>query len=390
MKIGEIFKVTSGGTPSRKRQDYFIDGTIPWVKTGDLKGKYVKGASEFITEEALKNSSAKIFPKNTVLLAMYGATIGACSILPFEAATNQACGAILPSEKCDPNYLFYYLSSIKSDLIKRGVGGAQPNISGSIIKKVEIPLPPLPEQKKIAAILDAADAYRQQTKALIGKYEELGQSLFLEMFGDPVRNEMGWEKVRLQKIIINIIGGLSLGGEERRLNKGEKAVLKISSVTKGYFRSDQYKVVDAIPESKKLIYPQKGDLLFSRANTREMVGAVAIVDKNYDNLFLPDKLWRLDFEETKADNFYVKFLLQHDGFRNNLRKVATGTSGSMLNISKAKLRQLLIPLPPIILQNQFASRIQAIESQKAQAEASLGQAEALFGSLLQGAFRGEL
>src|SRR5690554_4638492 len=97
VKLGKVFRVTSGGTPNRKKEHYFQNGTIPWVKTGDLKGKYVKTPPESITQEALKNSSAKIFPENTVLLAMYGATIGACSILTFEAATNQACAALLPS-----------------------------------------------------------------------------------------------------------------------------------------------------------------------------------------------------------------------------------------------------------------------------------------------------
>lgn len=124
VKIGDVFQVTSGGTPSRSKLEYYIGGKIPWVKTGDLKGKYVNHPEEFITNEALKNSSAKMFPQNTLLLAMYGATIGACSILPFEAATNQACGALLPSKKCDANYIYYYLKSIKSELIAKGVGGA--------------------------------------------------------------------------------------------------------------------------------------------------------------------------------------------------------------------------------------------------------------------------
>lgn len=106
VKIGDVFKVTSGGTPSREKPEYYVGGNIPWVKTGDLKGKYANYPTEHITDEALKNSSAKIFPKNTVLLAMYGATIGACSILPFDAATNQACGALLPTDKYDTDFLF--------------------------------------------------------------------------------------------------------------------------------------------------------------------------------------------------------------------------------------------------------------------------------------------
>ena len=119
--IGDVFTVSSGGTPLRDKPEYYINGNIPWIKTGDLKGKYVNNPDEFITEEALKNSSAKLFPERTVLLAMYGATIGACSILPFEASINQACAALLPTDKCDEVYLYYFLKSILGQLVKMGV-----------------------------------------------------------------------------------------------------------------------------------------------------------------------------------------------------------------------------------------------------------------------------
>ena len=184
IELGDVFKVSSGGTPSRDKPEYFKDGKIAWVKTGELKGKYVNKPSEFITQLGLDSSSAKLFPPKTVLLAMYGATIGACSILPFEATTNQACAAILPSNQCLETYLYYYLKSIKDSLIRQGVGGAQPNISAGLIKKLKIPLPSLAEQQKIAAILDAADSLRQKDQQLVECYTALSQSLFLEMFGD--------------------------------------------------------------------------------------------------------------------------------------------------------------------------------------------------------------
>jgi len=156
------------------------------------------------------------------------------------------------------------------------------------------------------------------------------------------------------------------------------------------FDSMQYKVVAEADVPSVLVHPKEGDLLFSRANTRELVGAVCIVDGQYDDLFLPDKLWRLDLKIEDMSVWYIKYLLAHDGFRENLRKVATGTSGSMLNISKAKLKKLCIPLPSITLQNQFAERIQAIEAQKQQAQATLKKSNDLFNSLLQHAFKGEL
>ena len=145
-RLGDIFTITSGGTPDKKKSEYYANGTIPWVKTGDLKNQYVPTGIECITEEGLNNSSAKLFPPNTVLVAMYGATIGACSILPYEASTNQACAAFLPNEKVMPTYLYYFLSSKKEQFIKDGVGGAQPNISAGYLKNVQFDLIPMQQQ----------------------------------------------------------------------------------------------------------------------------------------------------------------------------------------------------------------------------------------------------
>ena len=137
------FQLTSGGTPNKKNASYYENGTIPWVKTGDLKERYVPVGIECITKEGLDNSSAKLFPPKTVLVAMYGATIGACSILAYEAATNQACAAFLPNEDVLPTCLYYFLSSKKEQFMHDGVGGAQPNISAGYLKEVEFSVVPL-------------------------------------------------------------------------------------------------------------------------------------------------------------------------------------------------------------------------------------------------------
>lgn len=179
------------------------------------------------------------------------------------------------------------------------------------MEKRVIPLPPLAEQQKIAAILDAADQLRQKDQQLIGHYTALGQSLFLEMFGDPVNNPKGWDVTVFSNCLDDILGGKSVGGDERALRPDEKAVIKISAVTSGFFNSNQYKVVECSKVPKALIHPQEGDLLFSRANTHELVGATCIVDADYENLFLPDKIWRLDLKQSKAANWYIKSLLSH-------------------------------------------------------------------------------
>lgn len=152
--LGQVAKWGSGGTPSRKRKEFYA-GEIPWIKTGELNDDFIYETEEHISEEAIANSSAKIFPANTVVIAMYGATIGKTGIMGMEAATNQACACAVALPMIDYRYLFYYARSQREAFIKKGKGGAQPNISQEVIKKHEVPLPPLPEQSRIVARIES-------------------------------------------------------------------------------------------------------------------------------------------------------------------------------------------------------------------------------------------
>lgn len=149
LKLEDIAIWGSGGTPSRKKPEYFT-GSIPWIKTGELGNKYVYDSEEKITISAIENSSAKVFPKESVGIAMYGATIGKLSIWGIDASTNQACAvAQCYKSGVDNQFLYYYLMSEKRSLIKEGKGGAQPNISQTILKAWPFYLPPLNEQRLI-------------------------------------------------------------------------------------------------------------------------------------------------------------------------------------------------------------------------------------------------
>jgi type I restriction enzyme S subunit len=147
----------SGGTPSRRYPEYF-DGDIPWIKTGDLNNDYIFEIPEKISKEAVENSSAKILPKNTVLIAMYGATIGKVGITTCEATTNQACCACCNPTLVVPKYLFYYLQSQKENFIYKAIGGAQPNISKEKIVESFIPIPPKEEQHRIIKAIENSNA----------------------------------------------------------------------------------------------------------------------------------------------------------------------------------------------------------------------------------------
>ncbi len=181
-------KITSGGTPSRKKAEYFENGTVNWIKTGELRDCYIYNSKEKITEDAVANSSAKVFPVDTLLIAMYGATIGRTAYLKTECSTNQACCAIIFNQSiADPYFYWKYFHFIKDDLISQGRGAGQPNISQSIIKTLLVPFPPLEEQKQIADILSTADDKLEVLRAKKEKYQTLKKGLLQKLLSGEVR-----------------------------------------------------------------------------------------------------------------------------------------------------------------------------------------------------------
>ncbi|MFH1175581.1 MAG: restriction endonuclease subunit S [bacterium] len=172
VELGEVCETSSGGTPLKSKNEFYEKGTIPWLRSGEVAQGEISKSELFITEEGLKKSSAKIFPKETVLIAMYGATAGQVGLLKFEATTNQAICGILPDEKFVPEFLYFYLRTLTQEMVKLSGGGAQPNISQTIIKTLKIPLPSLEIQKKLVAEAEKEQQIINTNKQLIEIYEQ--------------------------------------------------------------------------------------------------------------------------------------------------------------------------------------------------------------------------
>ncbi|MDD4887266.1 MAG: restriction endonuclease subunit S [Thiomonas sp.] len=218
-------RVTAGSTPLRSRADYYDGGTIDWYKTGELDDWYLGPADERITERALEETSVKLFPANTVLMAMYGDgnTITSMGMLRSPAATNQACSAMLvDEEKCDPRYFFYALKGRRDLLLKVASGGAQRNLSGKLIKEFRLPVPPLPIQQRIAGILSAYDELIENSQRRIKILETMARALYREWFvhfrfpgfenhprvASPLGEiPQGWEAVAFTEIADVLSGG---------------------------------------------------------------------------------------------------------------------------------------------------------------------------------------
>ena len=169
VKLGDVLKTGAGGTPLKSQKRYYEDGAIKWLQSGAVCEKDIHDSKTHITEDGLANSSAKLFPENTVLVAMYGATAGQVGILRTEAATNQAVCGIYPSDDYLPEYLYYYLTNYKDTLLLEVSGVAQPNLSQVKIKNITLPLISLAEQQRMVAKLDGAFAEIENIIATISK-----------------------------------------------------------------------------------------------------------------------------------------------------------------------------------------------------------------------------
>ncbi len=393
VRIAEFCSTGTGGTPSRGKMDrYFEGGTIPWVKSGELRENIINDTEEKVTELALRETNVKLVPAGAILLAMYGATVGRLAILGVQATTNQAVCHIIPDPKnTDIRYLFQALANQVPTIIARGVGGAQPNISQGIVKDLVVPLPPLPDQKRIAAVLDKAEELRAKRRTALAELDTLSQAIFLEMFGDAGENPKNWPFQPVSAYVSEFQGGKSMESESGEDVITRNRVLKISAVTGMKFRPTEAKPVPDCYEPPIDHFARPGDLLFSRANTSELVGAVAYVDQTPTNLLLPDKLWRFIWRKPlQVEPLFVWSLFQTPFIRREISRRATGTSGSMKNISQEKVFGIRTILPPLPLQHEFARRVAVVEKLKTTHRAALSELDLLFASLQHRAFRGEL
>ncbi|CCG40421.1 restriction endonuclease subunit S [Magnetospirillum molischianum] len=272
-----------------------------------------------------------------------------------------------------------------------GVGGSLLRARPSALAEIEVSCPPLDEQRRIAVILDKADAIRRKRQQAIALADDFLRSAFLDMFGDPVVNARKWPVVALGDVLSNIDSGFSPRCQDRAALLDEWGVLKLSAVTSTVFRSSESKAVASLDDVDPRHEVRPGDLLFSRKNTYQLVGAAALVEQCPSKLLLPDLIFRL---QTKSnEQIHKPFLwaqLTHPGVRERIRGLANGAAGSMPNISKAKLLDLPIVVPAIGLQRRFSELYARVQSTKRGAAVLAVQSDTLFASLSQRAFRGEL
>ncbi len=339
------------------------------------------------TVAAAELASTKFqFTPEHVLFGKLRPNLGKVSRPWFAGVCSTDILPIRPGQDLDRNYLAHYLAqpSMVDFAASRASGANLPRLGPAVLTSFPIPLPPLPEQRRIAAILDHADALRAMRRQVLSHLDSLTQSIFHDMFGDP---DASTENIAFGSVA-TLSGGRNLVAADSSADSPFR-VLKISAVTTGQFKPNESKPLppEYVPPAGHLV--RAGDLLMSRANTTELVGAVAHVGSTPPNLALPDKVWRFDWN-VEAEPVFFHALLSTPAIRRRISRLSSGTGGSMKNVSKAKLETMPIPSVATDLQRAFVERARQVAYQGELMLAASAADSSLFASLQSRAFRGEL
>lgn len=364
-KLGEVCEVVTGTTPKTNIPEYWGKGHY-WVTPAELNDTtvYIDKTERQITDEALSKTRLRLLPVGTVLLSSR-APIGKVAIANAEMYCNQGFKNCICSEAIYNKYLFYFLRLKKDYLNSLGRGATFKEISKSIVESIKIPLPPLSTQLAIVSELDKINELIRLKKEQLKDFDNLAQSLFYEMFGDPVENEKGWEVKKLIEVS-SLINGRAYKQNEL-LSEGKYKVLRVGN----FFTNSNFYYSNLELEDEKYCY--KGDLLFAWSAS---FGAF-IWDE--DKTIFHYHIWRVLFDKAILDIHYYQYLLNTmtSFFMNDVHGIG------MVHLTKSGMEQYELPLPPLSLQQLFAQRIEQIEREKSEVQKAIQDLETLLASRMQ-------
>ena len=360
VKLGEICEIQAGGTPSRNKQEFWVQGNIPWVKIKDINSKYISKVEEHITDLGLRFSSAKLFSRGTILYTIF-ATIGEVAILDIDAATNQAiAGLHLKSEKVLKEYLYFFLLSIKNRVRNDSRGVAQNNINLTYLKNIEVPIVENSIQQEICNNLTKINQIITLRNQQLIELSNLVKSRFNEMFGDPVLNEMGWEKHRLSKLTLKIGSGATpRGGRESYVNEGIALIRSMNVYDGKFIFKDLAYLTNVQAEKLNNVIVESDDVLLNI--TGASVSRCCIVPQ----IILPARVNQhvsiIRCKKHLLSPIFLNQLLITSEFKSLLQKIGESSGATRQAITKNQIEELTIPLPPLFLQNEFADFVAQVD-----------------------------
>lgn len=374
-RIKDLFKISKG-----KKEVENCDGSTRYIQIEDLRNN-CNIKHTFPDQKSVKCS------EHDIILAWDGANAGTISY-GLNGVIGSTLAKLSPtSDKVFIPFAGKFLQSKFQYLRHTATGATIPHISRKALENLQIPLPPIEEQKRIAAILDAADQHRQKTKALLDKYDELAQSIFLDMFGDPVTNPKGWEVIKLKRLIAE--------GPTNGLYKPSKdygsgtPIVRIDSFYNDYVDLDCLKKVNITDHEQRTFGLSNGDILINRVNSKTHLGKVGLLKGLHEATVYESNMMRIRFAPQKANPVFMLFMLSSKHVK---RQILTSSKDAVnqSSINQKDVNSFEIPNIPISLQNNFELKVIKLHKQKELLLEETSKIEALFQSLLQKAFKGEL
>ena len=372
--LKEIGEIITGNTPSKNIKEFWDSNDICFIKPdiiADFGLNEIGVSNEYISECARKR--ARIVSKGSVFVTCIG-SIGKIGIVgEGEYAFNQQINAIIPNSKINPRYLAYNLLFNKQRLIAVSNAPVVPIINKSQFGEFVVDIEPdINKQYRIVDILDKLSLIINNRKEELNQLDNIIRARFVELF-EEIK-----ETCNIDYYIKELIAGKSFASEVECKNK----VLKTGAVSFDYFDESQFKNLPINYEPKEEHLVHKGDIIISRMNTTELTGAAAYVWEVSNNVYIPDRLWKAVIREGVNPIFLWNMLIQ-PATKEQIKKVCSGTSGSMKNISKSGMLGIRVKKVDVYLQNKFATFVEEVNKSKVEVQKALDKAQLLFDSLMQ-------
>lgn len=376
--LGDVARFVNGAA---FKPDDWEDGGLPIIRIQNLTG----------TGEKFNYTKRQVKPELVIepgdLLVSWSATLDVYRWSGLRGLLNQHIFKVFPNSDIDADYLFFALKSVLVELSSKTHGSTMKHVVRGDFESTQIYVPAIEKQRRIADLLARAEGIVRLRREAQQKAAELIPALFLDLFGDPATNPKHWPQAQLGELLSTIDSGKSPKCHDRQTENDEWGVLRLSALSHGDYDDSEHKTLPADIKPVPNIEVRAGDVLLSRKNTYELVGASAYVWSTQGRLLLPDLIFRLSLNpDSTVDPIYLWKLLSMPAKRAALRSLASGSAGSMPNISKERLRGLTIEVPPIELQRHFAAKTEAVRSIAAQQSAALSTAQSTFAALLHRAF----